>query len=165
MANKRNDEINILTKESIALAYAKLITNNEDESITNICKSAGVSRNAYYRNFSSTEEIIIYYLILKWSKYCENYDDNEISKDIGKYLIEYFYSEKEFLRSLKKRKQVYLVEELFRKTLIPDTVVGNARYISYVTAYVSYSFIRAMIDNDFSETPEQIQKLVIKNNS
>lgn len=69
--NKRNDEINAITKESIAFAYCELLQNEQNISVTMICEKAGVSRNAYYRNFNSTDEIIIYCLILKWAKYCE----------------------------------------------------------------------------------------------
>lgn len=63
--NKRNDEINAITKESIAFAYYELLLNEQNISVTMICEKAGVSRNAYYRNFNSTDEIIIYCLISK----------------------------------------------------------------------------------------------------
>ena len=69
--NKRNDEINAITKESIAVAYYELLQSEQNISVTMICEKAGVSRNAYYRNFNSTDEIILYCLILKWAKYCE----------------------------------------------------------------------------------------------
>src|SRR5699024_6108118 len=69
--NKRNDAINAITKESIAFAYYELLQSEKSISVTLICKKAGVSRNAYYRNFNSTDEIIIYCLISKWAKYCE----------------------------------------------------------------------------------------------
>ena len=66
--NKRNDEINAITKESIAVAYYELLQSEQNISVTMICEKAGVSRNAYYRNFNSTDEIILYCLILKWAK-------------------------------------------------------------------------------------------------
>ena len=51
--NKRNDEINAITKESIAFAYYELLQSEKSISVTLICEKAGVSRNAYYRNFKS----------------------------------------------------------------------------------------------------------------
>ena len=69
--NTTNDEINAITKESIAVAYYELLQSEQNISVTMICEKAGVSRNAYYRNFNSTDEIILYCLILKWAKYCE----------------------------------------------------------------------------------------------
>ena len=94
--NKRNDEINAITKESIAFAYYELLQSEKSISVTLICEKAGVSRNAYYRNFNSTDEIIIYCLISKWAKYCEA---NPVPRDDGEVLkqrlIQFFYSEKE----------------------------------------------------------------------
>ena len=53
--NKRNDEINAITKESIAFAYYELLQKEQRISVTLICEKAGVSRNAYYRNYGSTD--------------------------------------------------------------------------------------------------------------
>ena len=44
--NKRNDEINAITKESIAFAYYELLQKEQRISVTLICEKAGVSRNA-----------------------------------------------------------------------------------------------------------------------
>ena len=71
-------------------------------------------------------------------------------------LIQFFYAEKEFVRAIKKHDKVYLIEELFRKVIVPAEDIGMAKYLLYVVAYSVYGIIRAMIDNDFSETPEQI---------
>ena len=160
MTNKRNEELNKLTKESISLAYYELLMNNAFLSIKSICEKAGVSRNAYYRNFTSTDEISTYYLILKWAKYCEeNGGESTISADVGGHLITYFYTEREFIRAIKRQGQLYLVEELFRTLLIPKDISGTAKYYSYVVAYTVYSFIRAMIDNDFAETPAELKNM------
>ena len=122
-----------------------------------ICEKAGVSRNAYYRNFDSTDEIIIYCLISKWAK-CGEVNpvpsaDGEVLKQR---LIQFFYEEKEFVRAIKKHDKLYLIEELFRKVIIPDEDIGITKYILYVVAYSVYGIIRAMIDQNFSETPEQL---------
>ena len=155
--NKRNDEINALTKESIAMAYYELLQSKNNISVSTICKAAGVSRNAYYRNFNSTDDIIIYALILKWTQYCDANpmppNDNEAVKQ---QLIRFFYAEKEFIRAIKRHNKVYLIEELFRKVIIPAEDIGMTKYLLYVVAYAVYGMIRAMIDNDFAETPEQI---------
>lgn len=155
--NKRNDEINTITRESIAFAYYELLLSERNISITRLCEKAGVSRNAYYRNFASTDEVIIYCLILKWAQYCEKYpvppEDGEVLKQR---LIQFFYSEKDFIRAIKRHDKVYLIEELFRKVIIPAEDIGMTKYVLYVVAYSVYGIIRAMIDQDFSETPEQL---------
>lgn len=160
MPNKRNETINALTKESIALAYGELLEKETDISVTMICEKAGVSRNAYYRNFNSPDEIVIYYLILKWGQYCE---ENSIPPDDGEELkhrlLQFFYAERGFIRAIKRHNKVYLIEELFRKVIIPAEDIGMAKYLLYVVAYAVYGMIRAMIDNDFAETPEQLWSL------
>lgn len=155
--NKRNEEINLLTKESISLAYYELLQNTKDISVKMICEKAGVSRNAYYRNFDSTDDIIIYCLILKWSKYCEtNPIPSENSEMLKQRLIEYFYEEKAFIRAINNHNKIHLIEELFRKVIIPTEDIEITKYVLYIVTYSVYGLIRAMIDNDFSETPEQI---------
>lgn len=164
--NKRNDEINAVTKESIAMAYYELLQSKTDISVSKICETAGVSRNAYYRNFSSTDDIIIYALILKWAQYCEaNPLPPEDGEAVKQQLIRFFYAEREFIRAIKRHNKVYLVEELFRKVIIPEGDIGMTKYLLYVVAYAVYGMIRAMIDNNFAETPEQILTMgqVIKN--
>ena len=158
--NKRNDEINAITKESIAFAYYELLQSEQNISVTMICERAGVSRNAYYRNFNSTDEIIIYCLISKWAKYCEaNPVPSEDGEVLKQRLIQFFYSEKAFVRAIKKHDKIYLIEELFRKVIIPAEDIGMTKYILYVVAYSVYGMIRAMIDQDFSETPEQLEMM------
>ena len=106
------------------------------------------------------DDIIIYYLILKWSQYCEKKtvaSDN--GEEIKQRLMQFFYSEKTFIRAIKKHDKLYLLEELFRKVIIPTEDIGMAKYLLYVIAYSVYGLIRAMIDNDFSETPEQIAEM------
>ncbi len=158
--NKRNDEINAITKESIAFAYYELLQDEQNISVTLICEKAGVSRNAYYRNFNSTDEVIIYCLISKWAKYCEvNPVSSKEDEVLKQRLIRFFYSEKEFIRAIKKHDKIFLIEELFRKVIIPVGDIGMTKYIMYVIAYSVYGMIRAMIDQDFSETPEQLEMM------
>lgn len=155
--NKRNDEINAITKESIAYAYYELLQSEQNTSVTMICEKAGVSRSAYYRNFSSTDDIVIYCLVLKWAQYCEeNHVASENGEEIKRQLMQFFYSEQTFIRAIKKHDKLYLLEELFRGVIIPKEDIGMGKYLLYVVAYSVYGLIRAMIDNDFRETPEQI---------
>ena len=161
--NKRNDEINALTKESLAFAYYELLQTEQNISVTMICEKAGVSRNAYYRNFTSTDEIIIYCLISKWAKYCEvNPVPPEDGEVLKQRLIQFFYAEKEFVRANKKHDKLYLIEELFRRVIIPAEDIGMTKYILYVVAYSVYGIIRAMIDQNFSETPKQLEVMFAK---
>lgn len=161
MANRRNEEIANGTRESLALALGELMATKKVHSITALCQRAGVSRNAFYRHFKDTDEVAIYYLILGWAKYCENAGfDGTPQEAVTGHLIHYFYTQREFVRALREQGKTYLVEQLFRTVLIPKTADGAARYGAYLLAYLVYSVIRAMIDNNFAETPEQVETLL-----
>ena len=55
-----NEESNRLTRECIEAALIILMKENDYQSIsiTDIIRKAGVSRSAYYRNYSSKEDIL-----------------------------------------------------------------------------------------------------------
>ncbi len=58
--HQNNAEANAITKESIESALIKLMKEKsfDEITITDITKTAGVSRLAYYRNYSSKEDIL-----------------------------------------------------------------------------------------------------------
>lgn len=64
MLRLSNEESNRFTKECIETALLVLMTdkNFNDISITDIVERAGVSRSAYYRNYSSKKDILNKYL-------------------------------------------------------------------------------------------------------
>ena len=71
MKNKNNVLQNQLAKESIFTALMILMEqkNFKDISITELTKKAGVSRMAFYRNYTQMEDVIMLYL----KEYLENY--------------------------------------------------------------------------------------------
>jgi hypothetical protein len=54
---------------------------------------------------------------------------------------------------------VHLVEQLFVKVIVPQDSTGATRYTLYGTAYFTYGMIRAMIDSNFSDAPDEIEKM------
>lgn len=156
--NTKNAEINALTKESISEAAANILINNTQLSISAICKLAGVSRNAFYRNFESVDDIFIYYLAMKWADYANfNHVENIPQDKIANHLIRFFYSQKTFVHALKVHNLTFLVEKLFVNVIVPPQINGALRYTLYGTSYFIYGIIRAMIDNDFADAPEKIE--------
>ncbi|SHO43661.1 TetR/AcrR family transcriptional regulator [Anaerocolumna xylanovorans] len=63
-----NQLSNQVVKESIETAFILLLENNRNEQITisDIVRKAGVSRMAYYRNYNSKEEILDSYMRTNW---------------------------------------------------------------------------------------------------
>ena len=99
---QNNIEANEITRECIESALILLMKEKSfnEISITDIAKKAGVSRTAYYRNYSSKEDILSNYLqniIKETSKILTNYNtltetyESWIAflKNMGKYASKY----------------------------------------------------------------------------
>lgn len=56
-----NNEANRITRESICTAFLEIISTKEfnDISISEIVRRAGVSRQSFYRNYNSKEDIVL----------------------------------------------------------------------------------------------------------
>ncbi|MFQ9667738.1 TetR/AcrR family transcriptional regulator [Thomasclavelia spiroformis] len=158
--NRKNKEINAITKESISESATDILKRNMQLSVSTICKHAGVSRNAYYRNFESIDDVFIYYIAMKWAEYAKINRVEDVEKDkISEHLIRFFYLQKDFVLSLKAHNMIYLIEKLFVSVIVPPQAESALRYALYGTSYFIYGLIRAMIDNDFSDSPEEIIKM------
>lgn len=159
--NPNNAEINRITIESVATAAAKLLCERQPLSVTAICKRAGVSRNAYYRNFEAIDDVLIYYIALKWAEYSAAHHLEKLPREqTGKHLLCFFYGERDFVRALKECGQDYIIEKLFVNICVPKEIDGGMRYSLYGICYFIYGFIRAMIDNDFADSPERMEEIM-----
>lgn len=63
-----NSESNKVTREAIDIAMLDLLEKQDFDKITNmsIVKRAGVSRQSFYRNYTSKEDIIIEIIVEDW---------------------------------------------------------------------------------------------------
>ena len=73
LRNLSNNEANRITRESICTALLELLKTNEFKkiSISELVRKAGVSRQSFYRNYKTKEDIVL-----------------EIERTIGTQLIE-----------------------------------------------------------------------------
>lgn len=91
MKNMGNNEANKMVKECIFISLMMLMEKKEFQkiTITDITKKAGVSRMAFYRNYSIKEDIIMDYLDELFQLYL-----NEISQymqsDVYKFAYKFF---------------------------------------------------------------------------
>ena len=106
MPNTRNSELCQQTKDSIANAAVDLLLAEPgaELSVTRLCRQAGVSRNAFYRNFDAVEEVVGYYLRSRWIRYASSLPDRrDLLESPGRYLIIYIYGQRPLLRSLPEK--------------------------------------------------------------
>ncbi len=158
--NPKNQEVKRLTQESVATAAAHILISGKELTVSDISRRAGVSRNAFYRNFDTVDDALLHYLTMGWGSYAETHPMNERDQnEINRHLVRYFYQQKEFLRALRTKDMLAIMEKLFIRIIIPENIAGGVRYYLYTTAFAMYGFIRAMIDNDFADSPDEIEKM------
>ena len=61
LRNLSNNEANRITRESICTALLELLKTNEFKkiSISELVRKAGVSRQSFYRNYNTKEDIVL----------------------------------------------------------------------------------------------------------
>ena len=94
-------------------------------------------------------------------KYAEEHKPNyHLPEQNADLFRAYVYDRREQIILLKKQGLMSIMEELLLKTLGPDKNAHSAeRYIKSCLAYMVYGFIVAMADNDFSDSPQEIDLL------
>ncbi len=164
MNNCRSREINQLTRRSIEQALFQLMKKVSFSSITvtELCKRAGVSRNAYYRNFIDMNHVLSEYLSEQWdSYYAANCKKYVLPHELGEMLCSYIYSEREFITLLYRNDLMYILEEQLYQSLGPDDGAKTSElYIKSCIAYTVYGLVVAMVRSGFSHTPAEISKLL-----
>lgn len=119
--NARNKELNALTKESLSEAAARLLHQIplSKISVTRLCKEAGVSRNAFYRNFEEVQDVLTARIELQWQKHLikarQKRGEEKINE--GEELIRMFYEEKDYIQDLKRNGRLDIVEHTFLRFL------------------------------------------------
>ena len=119
-SNSSNNELKNITKESITTALFILMQQKpyHEISITDICKRAGVSRNAFYRNYSVKDEIVRLYLFEitdEWRKRLrQNHSITYYSLFL--YLFRHLEQNKSLAQLLLKSGLDYLMIDVFFKS-------------------------------------------------
>ena len=167
--NKTNNniELNNLTKESIVTAVLLLMENMPYNkiTITDICKKAGVSRNAFYRNYPKKDAIMRYYLF----KITEDYRKSLRVDRTHITAYEMFYCLLVHMKNHKKLIHSLLTADL--SYLLIDTIFLAFRDcfrsidFHYKEAHFSGSFYTVCIHwlyNDSTRSAKDVTKLILK---
>ncbi len=177
--NKRQEQSAKLIKR--ALEELLELKRYEDITIARICEKSTVSRNTFYRIFSSKDDALDSLIKEKTSTLIEcneriiNLDlscpDRE---DVYKSYLGYYshwLKEKEFLIILNKRKlfnAFYVYHEKYFMNNSSDKLIQLYEYSENVKGYYykwhSYSLaaiIEQWVENGFKETPEELAEMTI----
>ncbi|WP_440896607.1 TetR/AcrR family transcriptional regulator [Amphibacillus sp. Q70] len=163
-----NEESNLFTKECIETALLALMKENDfkDISITNIVSRAGVSRSAYYRNYSSKEDILKNYLhtvvqTITNSLDIQKYYHNDLSFWLSIFNRVRPYSAK-FLTLLKAGFDGVILSSI-NKILLDKFSEGQVtsleRYKVFFWNGAFYNLLREWIYSDLKESDQEMAEI------
>lgn len=171
MSNRRNSE-NILVRESIFSALVQLMEKKPFDAITitEITSRAGVSRMAFYRNYTDKKEILLAYL----DELFENYWENISTKPQDDFqsaclYFNYFRKNKNFLMCLHHAGLMQLIldkQDLYLNTIFQDlykTVSLESMEKKYVIAFLSGGLFKVLInwtENEMEQSNETMAKII-----
>ena len=161
----RNEELKKITKESVLEALLLLMkTRAYDEiSITDICNKAGISRNAFYKNFQ-TKENVFKAIVIDFNRNILRRVGNPFNKKTKlSWYVDFFNFIKEnadfFLLIIKSNFQnLYL--DLVNKILTSNKNLDQkTKYTRLLWNGATQNIIISWIVDGMKETPEEMAKI------
>lgn len=172
MDTKYNQEQKNLSRESIVTALTEVMKskNFEDISITEIARRAGVSRMAFYRNYSSMTDVIAERLDSMYQEYSQLLVQSDISNyEVTRLFFYYFRQHREFITVIFKAKLTYLILESmvdfmndFSNYLICN-IEGSKKADKYNIRFVAGGFLNVLMlwmENGMQESDEEMSEII-----
>ena len=163
--NSNNQDLKNITKESITQALLRLMQEKEykDISITDVCKLAGVSRNAFYRNYPAKDAILRQYMYEftdVWRRQLRTVKNLTAKQYFTTLFIE-TGKHKELIRMLHKAQIEYLLIDVIFTFFRNFTLhTSQIHYLQCHFAGSIHSIIVHWIMNEQPETPEELGLMV-----
>lgn len=160
-----NIEKSSYVKKQITNALLRLLKEKElkDISISEITKTAQVSRISFYRNYDDKDTIIKEYMYLTLNEWNKNHPKNsehaedEILGDIFAYIIEH----KDFYLLLRNRGIFYFLKDIIIDALGPKPEYSN--FDAYTVAFIAngiYGWIEEWFLRGMQESGEEMTRLL-----
>lgn len=162
-----NQERNTYVCNAITEALLNLLKAKRLDSINigEITEEAQVSRNSFYRNFTSKEDIIrhrIRMYLQEWSSFVESTSNKDPSKIYGQ-LFSITEQHKDFFLLLKDARLLYLLQDEFFKKFGPaEEDDETAAYTKAFFAYSTYGFLETWIKRGMKQTAEEMENMLKK---
>ncbi len=160
-----NEEKNTYVKTQITKAMLKLLEQYEfDEiSISQITNLAQVSRNSFYRNYKSKEDILLRYvrrLFTDWRAQCETRAPDSPAALYGD-LFQHLSDNRDFYLLLKKRNQFHLFLTVLLEQTGPKPEHENMwAYTLAFIAYGTYGWIEEWVARGMQESGDMMAVLL-----
>jgi AcrR family transcriptional regulator len=162
-----NEESHKLTKECLQTALISLMTVKPFEkiSITELVNKSGVSRTAFYRNYSKKEDIILEILdsflkglaISLTTKKTKNNDFYEFYLELFSKIKNNSDEFSLLLRAGMSNKQYFKLDHLLEKIILPDTAQKKYKLLAIESA--TLSIVIDWFSKEMNESPEFMANL------
>ena len=167
--NENNHSLKNLSKESITTALLILLKEKpyEDITISEICAKAGVSRNAFYRNYPAKDAILRVYLYEETDAWRRNLRKIENLTYIQYFTLLFvqFGKFKDLIRKMIQSNLTYLLIDLIFNFFRDFTRVHDKNnYYECHLAGSIYAIVTNWVMNERPEYPEEIAHLICKFN-
>lgn len=169
-----NKETNRLTREAICTALVLLMKEHSFDkiSITDIVKRAGVSRTAYYSNYSSKQAILydlVDSMILEVNQKLLPYTDERTGKakqprEFIKGMLEVFYQQLHIYQTLYDAHFNHIILERLNESMlsrVQDQSEENT-YRIYFNAGALYNVFSKWIQSNCSKTIDEMTDICLK---
>ncbi len=163
----------LFARRCIAEALINLMQKKDyaDISITDICKTAGFSRMAYYRNFHSKDDILITYMKILADQFRADVLEkmpqaDSRSYEILLYTFRYFGNYHRFVECLSGANLSSVLQ--YGLNYFMDTYLAGSdadmktHYSLYYYAGGLFNLFSVWIANDMKETPEEMARIVFE---
>lgn len=177
MKKETTNVIAIRSKKWITDSLLKLMKEKDFEKITvkEIIKDADLTRQTFYRNFSSKEDVLKEYIEALYEECFREINELE-DKNLFKILTTYFYywhKNKDFLMLVCKSKFNYNIEKFYAPYMLVllegienyiNTPVYTDAQINYIKEFILGGLINLKMSwsiNNYKETPEELAHIVI----
>lgn len=165
--NRSNQTLNRLTKESLTQAVLLLMDDKpySEIRVTDICRRAGVSRNAFYRNYSAKDAILRRYLFEITDDFRHRLRQMTplTHKQHMHAICTHLASMKPLTKKLLSANLAYLITDIFFKSFIDFS--KSDEYPIYARCHLAGSIVSIFIHwiaNDQPETPEEMASIICK---
>lgn len=163
-----NEEKNTYAKNQITVTTLNMLKKHplEELTIAQIATTAQVSRNTFYRNYTTKEDIIYQYATKLLKDFEAEYNNihKDSSTEFYRCLFQHLSDHKDFYLLLKERNLFHLVLKsiiaLFGDLKKCDNI--SAYSIAYI-AYGTYGWIEEWVERGMQESPETIATILDAN--
>ena len=164
--NSSSAERSRFTKDCIVQSLLNLMDEQPFStiSIQEIVDTAGVSRMAYYRNFSSKEDILRYHISSVMQEFISRWEKTK-PKNFQEYLVllfDYLLGQKELGLKLVRAGMIYLSKEAFDKGTLAYAVDTKGFYNMCFFSGGLFNMYKYWLENGCKETPKQLSEFFAK---